>query len=308
MVGAKKGGGSPRGWEVTVNKPDEAERGDAENAMDEIVAAPEEWEKPPTDVEEVSNQLDMLRSDIRLEALGEWETLLAAIRCEMQDGQVEASKQLDTQLLNFKLEVQDELNRQVVVVAEAMDIQLAKFKYEMQDELKKQVAVVAEAMVARYEVRAEAERQLYDERANKERLQGKWEHERLKDEIKQLASRLDAMMFAASQKKVQLEIYLKLLSFCVCISFVMVIMAGRGSYACFALQDAAPPYVLPLKTELEQLLETLGLEYLEPVLSENEVELDVLSMMSEEDFRQLGISQAASRLLWEATRSADGLQ
>jgi hypothetical protein len=57
---------------------------------------------------------------------------------------------------------------------------------------------------------------------------------------------------------------------------------------------------------LEHFLGTLGLDHLEGVLSENEVELDVLSMMSEEDFQQLGISHVASRLLVEAARSADG--
>jgi hypothetical protein len=225
VVGAKKGGGSDRGRKVTVNKSDEAKRGDAENAIDSIVVAPEAWEKPPADIEEVSTELDMLRSDIRLEASREWETVLATIRCEMQDGQDEASKQLDKQLIKFTSEMQDELKRQVVVVAEAMDMQLIKFKFEMQDELKRQVAVVAEEMAARCEERAKVERQLCNNDFKEERLRGKWEQEQLKGEIKRLDSRLDSMLLAASQKQVHHQILLELFYLWICIPFAMVIMA-----------------------------------------------------------------------------------
>jgi hypothetical protein len=58
------------------------------------------------------------------------------------------------------------------------------------------------------------------------------------------------------------------------------------------------------RSELAIFLESLNLEYLHGILSENEVDMDVLPLMSEEDFRQLGISQGASRSLWEAARSA----
>jgi hypothetical protein len=64
-------------------------------------------------------------------------------------------------------------------------------------------------------------------------------------------------------------------------------------------QGATPPQP---RTKLEIFLTKLDLEYLQGILYENEVDMDILPLMTEDDFRQLGISHGNSRSLWEAAR------
>jgi hypothetical protein len=64
-------------------------------------------------------------------------------------------------------------------------------------------------------------------------------------------------------------------------------------------QGAIPPQP---RSELETFLHKLDLEYLHGILNEYEVDMDILPPMTEEDFRQLGISHGNSQSLWEAAR------
>jgi hypothetical protein len=173
----------------------------------------------------------------------------------------------------------------------------------MQDEVSRQVAVAMQEMREQYGKKVKVERKQHEEKVKEEQKQheestreerqrGKWEQERLRDEIKRLESRLDSVLLATSQNQVnkypQLALYLDQVAHTDC-TFQVRPQAGTPS---------AP------RSELVIFLESFDLEYLDGILSENEVDMDVLPLMSEEDFRQLEISHGASRSLWEAARAA----
>jgi hypothetical protein len=118
------------------------------------------------------------------------------------------SKQLDT----FRSEMHLGLKAMLATARSNTEISML---CKMQDEVSQQVAVAVKAMGEQIEEKAKIKRQEHEERVKdeqerceeitkEERQRGKWEQERLRDEIKRLEARLDSIMLVASQNQVQI--------------------------------------------------------------------------------------------------------
>jgi hypothetical protein len=158
-----------RGWVAAVMQSEDA-KVDADKANDASVEVPMKLEAPLLNVEDISQQLDTLRSDMRLEL----ETRLATVRSDIQD--------------SMWCNMQEEVSRQVAVAMKAMGEQ-----YEEKAKMERQ----------QHEERFKEEQKRHEESTKEERQRGKWEQERLRDEIKRLESRVDSIMLATSQNQVE---------------------------------------------------------------------------------------------------------
>jgi hypothetical protein len=206
--------------------------------------------------------------------------------------------------------IQDEVSRQVAMAVDDMREQHEELSKEQRQQQEERTIDERKQQ----EERIKATRQQDENIAKEERQRWKWEEERLKDEIKKLETRLDAVSLMATENQVR---YVCLSAICVNASLDYGRRWGGGSppeyshradseltITCLlAFQERLSAMETQPKSELELFLDTLGLGSYASVLLENEVDMAALPLMSGEDFKELGISMGASLKLVSASRS-----